>query len=92
MARCPSIDELETLLERDDKKLVKHARSCVACQGLLAILVGRTGEIETPDCALTELLAARRQVAVLSESEASRVNEHTASCEACRYLWSGELP
>lgn len=90
--RCPSIEELEVLVELDDKKLIKHATKCVGCQAVLALLADRTAEIETPGCAETEVLAAMSANAELGDDDEAKLREHISTCEACRLLWSGELP
>jgi hypothetical protein len=85
--RCPPIEELEALAERDNKKVMKHAERCVACQGVLAIIADRSADIETPECAEIELLAATG-----GDSDIEKIRRHTSTCESCRVLWSGSLP
>ena len=90
--RCPKIEDLETLLERDVKKVIKHASSCLGCQAVLALLADRSAEIETPECAETEVLAAEREASELSPADVERIGAHISTCESCRLLWSDELP
>lgn len=83
---CPSIEELEALAERDDPEVIAHARECKACQGVLAMVADREADIETPECAEIELLAAS------GVETNERVREHIALCEGCRLLWTDSLP
>ena len=84
IGKCPDIGALEALAEADNKKVIKHAERCAACQAVLALVADRTADVETPECAEIELLAT--QLDQLSAVELEKVRGHTATCEACRLL------
>lgn len=86
--RCPSIEKLEAALADNDPKVAKHVEKCLACQGVLALIVGRSSDVETEECARAELLCAKREIAPLTESEQRRLDGHLGRCEPCRAVAS----
>lgn len=81
LGRCPSIEQLEALADRDDRKIIKHAEKCESCQGVLALVAERTTGVETEVCAEIELLKSS------GAEENERVRSHISMCESCRQLW-----
>jgi hypothetical protein len=90
MSGCPDIEELEALVAGSDKAEA-HVQGCHACQGVLALLAGRDqAPAGDPECARIEVLVAASEIGEISTVDRRRMEEHLASCEACRELAGGE--
>jgi len=88
LGRCPSIDKLQAIAEgASDRKTEAHLERCVACQGILALLVGQTSDgVESEACARAELLVALAEVGTLDEGDEAWLAAHVRECKACAEL------
>ena len=92
ISRCPDIAKLEAAVTEHNPRIARHVERCLACQGVLALMVGRTADIETPECPRAELLCAKRDVAPLSDREQRELDSHIGRCEPCRAIATGDHP
>ncbi len=84
--RCPEIDVLEQLAATGEGKAANHVEKCVACQGVLALIVGRAFADEAAQCSDAELLIALGDS--LTDAQRELLDAHLEQCEVCTEIAS----
>lgn len=83
MDDCPPIERL--LVGRVADVDAAHVAECLACQGVLAMVVERGDPtVDDPLCGQAELWLAARETDMLDADDASRLEAHLVRCAGCR--------